>query len=407
MELPPTASDSWNGISRPYFHSDVYYMPHCVMGGADVMVSKNMEDGDAARFVRLNPAIINLLARSLILDDSSLQLREVITSQIMPPMEAAGWMLSETLQSLWSNAQALRGLEACRSLPQVSSLDSNSLQLLNFIIAASSSPLNLEGNGEIALALVENTVAHKATTGETETRGAEAAGLSTNVSQTVPQTNFKSIDYYASRPANRTTMLGGIDHVHEEDARGSLAFIDVLRSTHGRPASGIVLDCGAGIGRVSDAVLLARFSCVELVEPNAAFLEKASESLPNGAIHATHLVSLEEFRPSPSSKYAAVWAQWVLGYLDDDQLKSFLERCAQALLSDGVIFVKESVIRGDGNAPHYDERDGSHTRSDAQFRACFAQAGLQIIVAQLEEGFPPELFPVWMYALAPQSPFLV
>ena len=73
-------------------------------------------------------------------------------------------------------------------------------------------------------------------------------------------------------------MLGGLDEVHAADLDASLGFLDELLGKellswgpppgapgHGKP-SGVALDVGAGIGRVSSDVLLERFAQVELLQ---------------------------------------------------------------------------------------------------------------------------------------------
>ncbi len=40
-------------------------------------------------------------------------------------------------------------------------------------------------------------------------------------------------------------------------------------------------------------------------------------------------------------------------------------------------------------------------RKDEKFLALIAQAGLQVVKAEIQKGFPKDLFPVKMYALKP------
>ena len=51
----------------------------------------------------------------------------------------------------------------------------------------------------------------------------------------------------------------------------------------------------AGIGRVSQHVLLPRFAAVELLEPSGAFLDKARTLLPPGRVAAYHQAALQAF----------------------------------------------------------------------------------------------------------------
>ncbi|PVH96257.1 DUF858-domain-containing protein [Periconia macrospinosa] len=44
----------------------------------------------------------------------------------------------------------------------------------------------------------------------------------------------------------------------------------------------------------------------------------------------------------------------------------------------------------------FDDVDSSFTRSDAKFRALFDEAGMMVVAAELQKGFPKDLFPVRM-----------
>ena len=165
---------------------------------------------------------------------------------------------------------------------------------------------------------------------------------------------------------------------------------------------GTALDCGAGIGRVAQCVLLPRFSAVELVEPIAAFADAAVAALPAARLVQTHRAPLQNFAPAADARYAVVWVQWVLNYLTDADLVRLLQRCAGALADGGRVVVKESVVRETAERHYYaDLEDGSITRSDAHFERLFGAAGLRVAHRQLQPNFPAGAFPVWMYALCP------
>ena len=213
----------------------------------------------------------------------------------------------------------------------------------------------------------------------------------------------RSLAYWAARPPTVSTMLGGLDDVHAADVAASLAFIDALRSDAARPLpDGVALDCGAGIGRVSASVLLPRFEAVDLVEPVAAFAEQAVAALPPGGVRRTRAVGLQEWEPAAGDAYAAVWAQWVLLYLTDDDLVDFLRRAARGLQAGGAVVVKESVAK-EGRGWYADASDASVTRSDAHFRRLFERAGLEVTRCAAQPGLPRGVYAVKMYALAPAA----
>lgn len=193
-----------------------------------------------------------------------------------------------------------------------------------------------------------------------------------------------------------------------------------------------VADCGAGIGRVSSELLLHYFQEVDLVEPSGACCIKPRMCLVDFLIttsnyvfsifFAEHLImtsrrnlvdskpktlpsahnatnffhcGLESFFPEPA-RYDAVWIQWAIMYLTDEDAISFLTRCGQAMRAQGVIFLKENVCE---SGFIVDSDDYSITRSHAYFVELFRKAGLRVAHTSLQKNFPKQLFKVRMYAL--------
>jgi len=66
--------------------------------------------------------------------------------------------------------------------------------------------------------------------------------------------------------------------------------------------------------------------------------------------------------------------------------------------------VKENLSTHRFGEDIFDDVDSSVTRSDQKFRDLFKQAGLQVVKAELQTGFPKGLglYPVKMYALRPK-----
>jgi protein N-terminal methyltransferase len=80
-----------------------------------------------------------------------------------------------------------------------------------------------------------------------------------------------------------------------------------------------LVDCGAGIGRVSKVFLLPTFQSVDLVEQDPAFLKTAeTEYLKEFGDRVQKYIcqGLQDFVPE-AGRYEAIWAQWCLGHLTD------------------------------------------------------------------------------------------
>lgn len=103
------------------------------------------------------------------------------------------------------------------------------------------------------------------------------------------------------------------------------------------------VDCGAGIGRVTEHLLLPLFDHVDMIEQSAAHVEEARRRLASHP-HMRHFVvdGLQSASP-PVSDYDLVWIQWVVGYLTDDDLVAFFDRCASALRDTDAAYI---VVKG-------------------------------------------------------------
>ncbi|KAK7446392.1 hypothetical protein VKT23_004244 [Stygiomarasmius scandens] len=202
------------------------------------------------------------------------------------------------------------------------------------------------------------------------------------------------------------------------------------------------LDVGAGIGRVTSDVLLHLVDHVLLLEPVAPLIQQALANARDWPALVTKQKSvtfvqgiLQAFNPSRplhplpdvadstiklldrigspdehlsdiDSGFDVIWCQWCLGYLDDPDLVSFLQRSKNALRDiekgKSLIIVKENCCSDseDGSAKTvFDEDDSSFTRSDMAWKSAFKKAGLRLIKEQVQEGLQEGLYPVKMYAL--------
>ena len=108
------------------------------------------------------------------------------------------------------------------------------------------------------------------------------------------------------------------------------------------------------------------------------------------------MVGLQEFQFEV--KYDIVWVQWVLCYLTDQDLITFLHKCKANLVDpvNGMVFVKENVH---DTSFYVDKEDNSVVRSDKLFQELFEKAGFTVVKHVYQPGFPKDLYKISLYAL--------
>ncbi|KAL2172497.1 hypothetical protein VTG60DRAFT_5251 [Thermothelomyces hinnuleus] len=209
--------------------------------------------------------------------------------------------------------------------------------------------------------------------------------------------------YWEGVDATVNGMLGGFPHVSRVDIRGSRNFLAKLGigSKPGQRIAATALEGGAGIGRVTEGLLLDGVAQkVDVIEPIAKF---TSQLQGKPGVRGIFNMGLEDWQPTEGVQYDLIWVQWCVGHLTDEQLVQFLVRCTSALNPDGgVIVVKEN--NSSSGRDEFDNVDSSVTRDDGTFRRIFTEAGLQLIQTELQKGLNvagASLLPVRMYALKP------
>ena len=214
-----------------------------------------------------------------------------------------------------------------------------------------------------------------------------------------------SLAYWDSVSPTVDGMLGGFPQVSRIDLRGSLNFLTKLRKASPYPTKPFTraVDCGAGIGRITAGLLSKLCTTIDIVEPVAKFAAEVSNAdfQGNGLVGDVYVTGLETWEPDEGIKYDLIWNQWALGHLTDVQLVAHLKKCGRLLEEGGWIIVKENMSTETDGSDDFDETDSSVTRSDATFRRIFIEAGLRVVRAEAQSGFPRELLPVRTYALRP------
>ncbi|TKA68062.1 hypothetical protein B0A55_07458 [Friedmanniomyces simplex] len=214
-----------------------------------------------------------------------------------------------------------------------------------------------------------------------------------------------ALAYWSATEPTVTGVLGGFPQVSRVDLQGSSNFLAKLRrsSKHLPPGKKLrrAVDCGAGIGRITDGLLSRVAEVVDIVEPVQSFTDAIKGKPGVGEIYN---VGLEAWHPDREGlgPYDLIWNQWCLGQLTDAQLVQYLQRLPKVLSEGGWIVVKENMSNHSLGEDVFDEEDSSVTRTDAKFRRLFGESGLKLVSTELQTGMPKGLYPVRAYALQPR-----
>ena len=184
---------------------------------------------------------------------------------------------------------------------------------------------------------------------------------------------------YEGRASLEGAMIG--DEASEEDVQHSLDFLcKALEGKAQKPRS--ALDCGAGLGRVTKAVLLPSVSGkVTLVDQSDRWLQTARKYLAEEADRC-HFVHCRLEKYTPCSSFDLIWIQWTLQYLIDEDVVCLLRNVAAGLTEDGVIVLKENNVSQDWISFHMDTpaKEGRFdmTRSPRHLSILIELAGLVV-----------------------------
>ena len=201
----------------------------------------------------------------------------------------------------------------------------------------------------------------------------------------------KTRRYWSDVEPTINGVLGGMEHVHEDDIRESKAFLESLPLL-GRERA---LDCGAGIGRVSKLLLCPLFRTTDVMERSPQMLAAAKAALLSESVGEFLEESIETvvFRNS----YDVIAMQWVAAYIKDDDLIAFLSRCKTALNPGGIIYIKDNVASD--NHLFVTRDDFSRIRPDRDYKVIFDKSGLRCIREARQQKWPRDLCAARMYAL--------
>lgn len=213
-----------------------------------------------------------------------------------------------------------------------------------------------------------------------------------------------SKDYWARQETSVDGMLGGFRELTGVDVLDSSELISKYQSLR-RDSLGTerIADCGCGIGRVAHFCLVDHFKEIHLVDPVEHFVDQAVETLKSDeGITTRKIVSgAQDF--VPDCDYDAFWCQWAIMYLRDDDAISFLQRCAAKLRKGGVIFVKDNISdqneKSKRSEAQFYEEDRGLCRAQCHYIELFERAGLKVVEAVRQQGWPEDLLPLYTFVL--------
>mmetsp|Transcript_19088 Transcript_19088/g.44618 ORF Transcript_19088/g.44618 Transcript_19088/m.44618 type:complete len:304 (-) Transcript_19088:81-992(-) len=160
----------------------------------------------------------------------------------------------------------------------------------------------------------------------------------------------------------------------------------------------VALECGAGIGRVTNGVLREHCDHIHLVELVQKHVTEARRRVGQRSDHCTfsfHNSSMQKFRITPRT-FDLIWCQWLLMYLTDEDGLDLLTRARKGLKPDGILVVKEnqSTIN---MGTYFDDADGelvgrgglsgppvSCVRTPLHHHNLFERAGLRIVEERVQ-----------------------
>eukprot|EP00928_Gymnodinium_smaydae_P019844 TRINITY_DN17639_c0_g1_i2.p1 TRINITY_DN17639_c0_g1~~TRINITY_DN17639_c0_g1_i2.p1 ORF type:complete len:335 (+),score=88.16 TRINITY_DN17639_c0_g1_i2:47-1051(+) len=186
----------------------------------------------------------------------------------------------------------------------------------------------------------------------------------------------RNMRFWRRAAANVTGMTGG--GVSSKDlalSKSMLAkLVDKCKPDGGKFAR--ALDVGAGIGRVASALLKPHCSRVDLLEPVARHLDTARERLGGRRwqgrfMHGT-LQSLGQLTAG-GDPYDLIWCQWVLMYITDRDVSSFLRLARSKLLARGGLLVVKENVASEETGSYFDDEAGELWQGRAQSSASSLQ----------------------------------
>ena len=152
------------------------------------------------------------------------------------------------------------------------------------------------------------------------------------------QEKTQRMDFWKEKPASISTMLLQQEESDTISAAEMVEILDQLPSFNGME----VLELGAGIGRYTShfAQLASRVTAVDFTEKFLEQNRKATAQFNNITYYCTDVMDLE-FAPE---SFDFVFINWLLMYLDNQQIVLLRDRIRKWLRVGGTLFFRESCL---------------------------------------------------------------
>ena len=176
----------------------------------------------------------------------------------------------------------------------------------------------------------------------------------------------------SGKPTTRSMLLNAGPEAEEIDREERREILSILPPFEGR----CVLELGAGIGRFTRYFVESaeRVVAVDFVDAFVAENRKTNGGHGNAEFICADIRGLG----FPAHGFDLIFTNWLLAYLDDDEIPPFLDDARRWLAPDGHLFVRESchhsAIEGHVDTPRDYQAiiESSHYRHPDCYRAFFA-----------------------------------
>ena len=178
------------------------------------------------------------------------------------------------------------------------------------------------------------------------------------------QEKTQRMDFWKGKPASISTMLLQQEESDPISEAEMVEILDQLPSFNGME----VLELGAGIGRYTShfAQLASRVTAVDFTEKFLEQNRKATAQFNNITYYCTDVMDLE-FAPE---SFDFVFINWLLMYLDNQQIVLLRDRIRQWLRIGGTLFFRESCV-WEGSTSGSLRNNPAGYRSDSHYTRIF------------------------------------
>ena len=173
-----------------------------------------------------------------------------------------------------------------------------------------------------------------------------------------------ALEFWQRKPATIASMLLQEKETVTLSQAEVVEILDQLPSLNGME----ILELGAGIGRYTShfSQVASRVTAVDFVKEFLDQNRKATARFNNITYYCTDIMDLEFERES----FDFVFMNWLLMYLDDQQIVLLRDRIRQWLRVGGTLFFRESCL-WEGSTPGSLKNNPARYRPDIQYTRLF------------------------------------